>query len=62
VPREEVDILDEAQDGLVIGELPREEGLGIPAVEDVAEVEDDGFRCVVQPWRALKRRLVLLMT
>ena len=95
VPAPQVDILDEAQPRLVLGELPGEEGFGIPAVEDVADVEDDGggpgharrpsertgsacrrpaLHCSGspafagndgssrQPWRALKRRLVLLMT
>jgi hypothetical protein len=42
VPAPQVDILDEAQARLVVGELPFEEGFGIPAVEDVADVEDDG--------------------
>ena len=27
---------------LVVGDLPDEESVGIPAVEDVADVEDDG--------------------
>ena len=92
MPAVEVDILDEAQPRLIVGDLPDEEGIGIPAVEDVADVEDDGLDCgrgaqsaVIagevwspplirgcrlrwhddggrQPWRALKRRLVLLMT
>ena len=26
----------------IVGDLPDEEGFGIPAVEDVADVEDDG--------------------
>ena len=42
VPAIEVDLLDEAQPRLVVGDLPDEEGIGIPAVEDVADVEDDG--------------------
>jgi hypothetical protein len=37
--------------------------VGVPTVEDVADVEDDGDGPAGrQPWRALKRRLVLLMT
>ena len=67
VPAIEVDILDEAQARLIVGDLPDEEGVGIPAVKDVADVEDDGASSAGharerQPWRALKRRLVLLMT
>ena len=34
----------------------------VPVVEDAADVEDDGGRRLDQPWRALKRRFVLLMT
>ncbi len=35
----------------------------IPVVQDATDVEDDGGRSrLAQPWRALKRRLVLLMT
>jgi hypothetical protein len=34
----------------------------VPVVEDAADVEDDGGRPGRQPWRALKRRFVLLMT
>jgi hypothetical protein len=38
-----------------------EEEAGIPAVKDVADIEDDGaFN--YQPWRALNLRLVLLIT
>ena len=42
VPAVEIGILDEAQARRVIGDLPDEKGIGIPAVEDVADVEDDG--------------------
>jgi len=35
----------------------------VPVVKDATDVEDDGGRAsVAQPWRALKRRFVLLMT
>ena len=36
----------------------------IPIVQDVSDVEDDRRRMTAanQPWRALKRRFVLLMT
>ena len=44
VPAVEVDILDELQPRRVVGDLPDQEGVGIPAVEDVADVEDDGGR------------------
>ena len=47
VPAVEVDILDEAQARLIVGDLPDEEGVGIPAVEDVADVEDDGGGLIV---------------
>jgi hypothetical protein len=34
-----------------------------PVVQDPADIEDDGRgQRVAQPWRALKRRLVLLIT
>ena len=42
MPGVEVDILDEPQPRLVVGDLADEEAVGIPAVEDVADVEDDG--------------------
>jgi hypothetical protein len=36
---------------------------GIPVVQDMPDIEDDGMRTQgLQPWRALKRRLVLLIT
>ena len=36
---------------------------GVPVVKDATDVEDDGGRASgAQPWRALKRRFVLLMT
>jgi hypothetical protein len=63
VPFPQSDVGDEAEPSLVLGELAGEEALGVPPVEDVADVEDDGGRSfAAQPWRALKRRLVLLMT
>lgn len=34
----------------------------VPVEQDVADVENDGPERVAQPWRALKRRFVLLMT
>ena len=34
-----------------------------PVVQDPADIEDDGRgQLIAQPWRALKRRLVLLIT
>ena len=65
VPAVEVDSSMNSQARRIVGDLPDEEGVGIPAVKDVADVEDDGASTVTrgdQPWRALKRRLVLLMT
>jgi hypothetical protein len=62
VPFPQADLVDEAQARLVLGQLPGEEAFGIPAVKDVADVEDDGGDARAQPWRALKRRLVLLIT
>ena len=97
VPAVDIDILDEAEARFIVGELADDEGIGVPAVEDVADVEDDGGGALIrhpgldpgsrnrsvressiavcidpdfrqddgvcrQPWRALKRRLVLLMT
>jgi hypothetical protein len=44
VPAPQVDVLDEAKPGLVLGNLAGEEAVGIPAVKDVADVEDDGGR------------------
>ena len=43
------------------GDQLRIEVTRAPVVENVADVEDDG-RGLDQPWRALKRRLVLLIT
>jgi hypothetical protein len=48
VPAPQVDVLDEAQARLIVGDLPLEEGLGIPTVKDVADVEDGG-RWLGQP-------------
>ena len=64
VPFPKADILDELEPLPVFGDLADEEAFGIPAVKDVADIEDDGGRCRAdgQPWRALKRRFVLLMT
>jgi hypothetical protein len=44
VPPVEVDVVDEAEPRLVLRDLPYEEAVGIPAVKDVADVEDDGGR------------------
>jgi hypothetical protein len=87
LPAIEIGIGDETQPRRIVGDLPREEAFGIPAVKDVADIEDDcgglfgagrsapfaarpGLRSNLakrriggrQPWRALKRRFVLLMT
>ena len=34
----------------------------VPVIQDIAAVEETAATAVNQPWRALKRRLVLLMT
>lgn len=63
VPAIKVDVPDEAQALVIVRDLADEETIGIPAVKDVADVEyDGGGRGFDQPWRALKRRFVLLMT
>ena len=64
MPGPQVGVLDEPEALRVVGDLPDEESVRIPAVQDVADVEDDGGGSgdARQPWRALKRRLVLLMT
>ena len=60
--------LAQKQIELVRGHEPFEELPEIPVVEHIADIEDDGA-CAAptrrrrdQPWRALKRRLVLLIT
>lgn len=45
VPVPQADIVDEFQPRRIVRDLPDEEGIGIPAVKDVADVEDDGRRC-----------------
>ena len=56
VVQERIERLTRGDETLV--EEPR-----VPLVEDATDVEDDGSRAGrLQPWRALKRRLVLLMT
>ena len=48
VPGPEVDVLDESEARLIVGKLPGEKGFGVPAVKDVADVEDDGGRSIGQ--------------
>jgi hypothetical protein len=48
VPVPQTDILDELEARGVVRDLADEEGIGIPAVEDVADVEDDGSRSRAQ--------------
>ena len=62
MPAVEIGFLDEAQSLGIVRDLADEEAVGIPAVKDIADVEDDGRNARAQPWRALKRRFVLLMT
>ena len=45
-----------------VGDQPSVKVAGVPVVQDMADVEDDGPRAARQPWRALNRRFVLLMT
>jgi hypothetical protein len=52
----------EALDLRLVGDQLAEQVAQVPLIEDPADVEDDGFDSVRQPWRALKRRLVLLIT
>ena len=67
VPFESHDIAQK-QLKLVRGHELFEELLQIPVVEHIADIEDDGPCATAsrsrydQPWRALKRRLVLLIT
>ena len=57
------DIAQEYVQRLIIADEAPVEDLGVPVVQDVADVEDNGNRPHQdQPWRALKRRFVLLMT
>ena len=56
------DIAQERIERLTLWDETLVEEPGAPIVEDVADVEDDGRPRAVQPWRALKRRFVLLMT
>jgi hypothetical protein len=44
VPAEKVGFFDEPQPRIVVGDLPDEEAVWIPAVKDIADVEDDGSR------------------
>jgi hypothetical protein len=64
VPLPKIGVFDEFQARFVVPDLANQKSVGIPAVENVADVEDDGGRLGrrIQPWRALKRRFVLLMT
>ena len=50
------------QPGRIVDQSPVEEA-GIPFIQNIADIENDGARTArTQPWRALKRRFVLLMT
>jgi hypothetical protein len=57
---------DMAQEIVELGRLVDQlliEEAGIPVVKDIADIEDDGMGTQrLQPWRALKRRFVLLIT
>jgi len=55
-------VRQEAVELLRIGDQLRVKMPEVPVEQDVADVEDDGLRALAQPWRALNRRLVLLIT
>lgn len=63
VPVEGDDSVQEMLERRRIGDQAGVEMPGMPVEQDEADVEDDGpKRLGAQPWRALKRRFVLLMT
>ena len=63
VPVARDDLVQEPGEPVRIVDQLRIEVADIPVVQDVPDVENDGGRVsVAQPWRALKRRFVLLMT
>ena len=70
VPVERQHLAHQAIEPRGIGDVAREEGARVPVDKHIADVEDHrggaggrwGGRHPDQPWRALKRRLVLLMT
>jgi len=63
VPCPKIGVCDKARARILVGDLAGEKCLGLPCIKDVADIEDDGGNGRrVQPWRALKRRLVLLIT
>ncbi|ARS28807.1 hypothetical protein KC8_16135 [Sphingomonas sp. KC8] len=62
VPVEGDDTRDEILQRRRIGDQAGVEVPWVPVEQDVADVENDGPELVAQPWRALKRRFVLLMT
>ena len=57
------DLAQERIERLTLGDETLVEEPGVPIVQNPADVEDDGRGSrLAQPWRALKRRFVLLMT
>jgi len=62
VPRDEIGFRQKALERRLFADQLPVEVARVPVVEDVADIEDDGGDRRAQPWRALKRRLVLLMT
>ena len=42
VPIPQADVVDEAHARRIVRDLANEEAVGIPAVQDIADVEDDG--------------------
>lgn len=62
VPLVRDDVAQKRGERLIIGDKALVQEPRVPIVEDAADIEDDGPGRKPQPWRALKRRLVLLMT
>ena len=57
------DVAQERVERLTLGDEALVQEPWVPVVENATDVEDDGGRASdAQPWRALKRRFVLLMT
>lgn len=56
------DIAQERVERLTLGDEALIQESRVPIVKDAADVENDRGGTLPQPWRALKRRLVLLIT
>ena len=63
VPLDRNDIAQKRLERLIVIDQTLVQEPGAPVIQDPADVKDDGRGPAHgQPWRALKRRLVLLMT